>query len=85
MWPNPQETADLVTFSEENLNGKLHFCAVNPANAYLSVKRVELVESQSDRNAVLWIVDIGEKRLDKKKLKQKKQITLYRLSVYVHE
>ena len=25
MWPNPQETADLVTFIEEILNGKLHF------------------------------------------------------------
>ena len=25
MWPNPQETADLVTFTEEFLNGKLHF------------------------------------------------------------
>ena len=24
MWPNPQET-DLVTFTEEILNGKLHF------------------------------------------------------------
>ena len=23
--PNPQETADLVTFTEEILNGKLHF------------------------------------------------------------
>ena len=23
MWPNPQETADLVTFTEEILNGKL--------------------------------------------------------------
>ena len=22
MWPNPQETADLVTFTEEILNGK---------------------------------------------------------------
>ena len=28
MWPNPQETADLVTFTEEICNGKLHFCAV---------------------------------------------------------
>ena len=27
MWPNPQETADLVTFTEEILNGKLHFSA----------------------------------------------------------
>ena len=25
MWPNPKETADLVTFTEEILNGKLHF------------------------------------------------------------
>ena len=25
MRPNPQETADLVTFTEEILNGKLHF------------------------------------------------------------
>ena len=25
MWPNPQETSDLVTFTEEILNGKLHF------------------------------------------------------------
>ena len=26
MWPNPQETADLITFTEEILNGKLHVC-----------------------------------------------------------
>ena len=25
MWPNPQKAADLVTFTEEILNGKLHF------------------------------------------------------------
>ena len=25
MWPNPQETADLVTFTEEILNEKYHF------------------------------------------------------------
>ena len=25
MWPNPQETADLVTFAEEIFNGKFHF------------------------------------------------------------
>ena len=25
MWPNPQETADLITFTEEILNGKLPF------------------------------------------------------------
>ena len=27
MWPDPQETADLVTFTGEILNGKLIFCA----------------------------------------------------------
>ena len=27
MWPNPHVTADLVTFTEEIVNGKLHFCA----------------------------------------------------------
>ena len=25
MWPNPRETADLVTFTEEILNEKLYF------------------------------------------------------------
>ena len=31
MLPNPQDTADLVTFTEEILNGKLHFlCSLMP-------------------------------------------------------
>ena len=25
MWPNPHEIVDLITFTEEVLNGKLHF------------------------------------------------------------
>ena len=25
MWPNPQETADLITFTEEIFNEKVHF------------------------------------------------------------
>ena len=30
MWPNPQEAVDFVTFTEEILNGKLHFsCSAN--------------------------------------------------------
>ena len=28
MWANPQETGDLVIFTEEILNGKFTFCAV---------------------------------------------------------
>ena len=38
MWPNPQETADLVTFTEEILNGKLHFsCSVLEISAFLKI------------------------------------------------
>ena len=35
MWPNPQETVDLVTFTEEILNGKLYFlCSVIRSEVY---------------------------------------------------
>ena len=38
MWPNPQEIANLVTFSEEILNGKLHFlCSVICMYVFISV------------------------------------------------
>ena len=32
MWPNPHFSADLVTFTEEILNEKLHFSAVFAEN-----------------------------------------------------
>ena len=35
MWPNPQETADLITFTEEILNGKLYFCAVKKCKIFI--------------------------------------------------
>ena len=34
MWPNPHETTDLVTFTEEILNGNLHFLGSSYAWAY---------------------------------------------------
>ena len=38
MWPNPLETADLVAFTEEILNEKLHFlCSVHKINTKESV------------------------------------------------
>ena len=38
MWPNPQETADLVTFTEEILNGKLHFlCSATDVFCYTHI------------------------------------------------
>ena len=30
MWPNPQETVDLDTFTEEILNGKLFWADIKP-------------------------------------------------------
>ena len=34
MWPNPQGTAGLVTFTEEILNGKLHFSCSEESNTF---------------------------------------------------
>ena len=35
MRPNSQETADLVTYTEEIPNGKLHICALTCSNKFL--------------------------------------------------
>ena len=35
MWPNPQETADLVTFTNEILNGKFHFLCSGISELFL--------------------------------------------------
>ena len=34
MWPNPQETFAEETFTEEILNGKLHFCEVSATERF---------------------------------------------------
>ena len=40
MWPNPQETADLVTFTEEILNGKFHFsCSDSCWKPFLKLRK----------------------------------------------
>ena len=39
MWPNPQETVDLVTFTEEILKGNFIFCAVLVTNTMLIFER----------------------------------------------
>ena len=36
MLPNPQETADLVTFTEEILNAKMHFLCSDALLEYFS-------------------------------------------------
>ena len=66
MLPNPQFPADLVTFTEETLNGKLHFfCAVdayesfdivNPYELCVILKKfkrkVKVTQSQSNGNGL---------------------------------
>ena len=48
MWPNPQETVDLVTFTGEALNGKLHFlCSV--CYKYLLHEYLNLVYFYKDK------------------------------------
>ena len=37
MWPNPQEAADLVTFTEYIFTGNLHFCAVKEVVKFFSI------------------------------------------------
>ena len=45
MWPNPQETADLVTFTEEILNEKFHFlCSVDQAFNAPSHEKLESIQ-----------------------------------------
>ena len=45
MWKNLQETADLVTFTEEILNGQIHFIT----SASFKIDNVVLWEAKSER------------------------------------
>ena len=51
MWPNPQKTVDLVTFTEEILNGKLLFLSngisSNQSLIFLSKKYWRIVKVRS--------------------------------------
>ena len=46
MWPNPQENANLVTFTEEILNGKLHFLCSIGTEMDMCIPTVSLGKSQ---------------------------------------
>ena len=35
MWPNPQKIAELVTFTEDILNGKLYFLCIDGLNLFI--------------------------------------------------
>ena len=66
MWPNPKFAADLVTFTEEILNRKLHFlCAVEliiPGNYRASIDLNDTFNSVSVyENHQPYLTFFGEK------------------------
>ena len=50
MWPNPKFPADLVTFTENTLNGKLHFLS----SVFAKKTRVFSVQQQEERKIFLY-------------------------------
>ena len=43
MWTNPQFPADLVTFTEEILNGKIHFLCSGWYKAFIQIEGMVLL------------------------------------------
>ena len=53
MRPNPRKTVDLVTFTEEILNGKLHFlCRVGLMHENLFEQQIQVVFKLFSRSEV---------------------------------
>ena len=48
MWPNPQFPADLVTFTEEILNEKLHFLCSDPSSDLIIFKIWRVVDFKQE-------------------------------------
>ena len=47
MWPNPQFPADLVTFTEEILNGKLHFLLSGRVDSEMNNRFISLLSKNT--------------------------------------
>ena len=56
MWANPRETVDLVTFTEEILNRKLHFlCSGRHEDIYLENNQKQALPDVSQK----LVIDTG--------------------------
>ena len=65
MLPNPQKTADLVTFTENIFNGKLHFlCSAGFFWPVFSRIRTESKIKPGQRKPVFWHIFLGERPLE---------------------
>ena len=63
MWPNPQETADLVIFTEEILNGKLHFLCNDLCNS--ATQPIISPKFYRTNSSEMFKVKTAEKSFDK--------------------
>ena len=61
MWPNPQQTADMATSTEEILNKKLFFCAVTPSCSRINDSHVQIkcMECQYEILTVVFLCEIN--------------------------
>ena len=66
MWPNPQILADLVTFTEEILNGKLH--TLHSGRAYLGLYLTSVMGLFAKTNNGSNSLTIFEKKLHHRSL-----------------
>ena len=57
MWPNPLETSDLVTFTEEILNGKLRFFVSGAYTEFINVSASRTLEDTEIHSA--WILNVA--------------------------
>ena len=55
MWPNPKETAEFDTFTEEILNGKLHFLQCEKTLKNFFVDGGDSLTNQNSKEMVLPI------------------------------
>ena len=53
MWPNPLETPDFVAFTEEILNGKLHFLC-SGISEWLFLKLRTFILTQLNKRYIIW-------------------------------
>ena len=58
MWPNPQETVGLVTFTEETLNGKLFCVVIHSIIIFNTIKQNTNIFSQRHKFLTINLVNI---------------------------
>ena len=64
---NPQEAVDLVTSTEEILNGKLHFCAVQRTLNQIHLVKINSVLETTLKQSWIWVDTFNSNCVDKLK------------------